>query len=118
MAEKSIFIASAAESRAIAEAISLELEAHGYRPLRWWTEFPPGSVTVDHLLKIARTADGAVFLCSGVDKVWYRLSETASPRDNVILEYGMFLSTLGLQRALLLKDEGTRLPSDIHAVTY
>src|SRR5262249_42020087 len=118
MAQKSIFIASAAESKPVAVAIAQELAKNGYTPLRWWNEFPAGSLTIERLLEIAKTVDGAVFICSALDKIWYRANVTAVPRDNVIVEYGIFLASLGLKRALLLKDDAAKLPSDLLAISY
>lgn len=118
MAKKSIFIGSATESKESAAYIARALSDHGYRPLRWWQEFPPGSITLDRLLEIANEADGAIFLFSGVDKTWYRGELSSTPRDNVSLEYGIFAARLGRQWTLVLKDADARLPSDISAITY
>jgi uncharacterized SAM-dependent methyltransferase len=118
MAHKSIFIASASESKQVANIIARELERRGYRPMSWWKEFPPGSITIERLMEIARRVDGAIFICSGIDKAWYRSDTVSMPRDNIILEFGMFIQSLGLKRTLLLKDEGTKLPTDLHSVAY
>ena len=119
MAKKAIFVGSAAETKELAASVARALADKGYRPLRWWLEFPAGSITLDRLLEIAKEeADGAVFLFTSVDKTWYRGESLSSPRDNVVLEYGMFVANLGRKRTLILKDEGARLPSDITAITF
>jgi Predicted nucleotide-binding protein containing TIR-like domain/Histidine-specific methyltransferase, SAM-dependent len=118
MPQKSIFIASATESKPLAAKIDQGLADAGYRPLRWWQEFPAGSLTLDRLLEIAESADGAAFLLTAVDRTWYRQELSGSPRDNVILEYGMFIARIGPQRTLMLAEPGTKLPSDVAGISY
>jgi Predicted nucleotide-binding protein containing TIR-like domain/Histidine-specific methyltransferase, SAM-dependent len=118
MAQKSIFIASANESRPLAAKIGQGLADAGYRPLRWWQEFPAGSLTIDRLLEIAESSDGAAFLLTAVDKTWYRQELSGSPRDNVILEYGIFVARNGRQRTLMLTEPATKLPSDVAGINY
>ena len=72
MAKKASFVGSAAETKDEAANIARALADSGYRPLRWWLEFPLGSITLDRLLEIAKEeADGAVFLFTSADKSWY-----------------------------------------------
>ena len=117
MARQSIFIGSASESKELASAIAKALADAGHRPLRWWLEFPPGSITIDRLMEIAASADGAAFLLTSTDRTWYRQEVSGSPRDNVILEYGLFVARNGRQRTLILTEQGTKLPSDILGIT-
>jgi len=118
MVARKIFVGSSSESLEIAKAIAQELARKDYIPLRWWNEFPAGSITIDRLLEVACEVDGAVFVLKGDDKAWYRGQGTVLPRDNVILEYGLFVSQLGRQRTLILKDDSAKLPTDVHAVGY
>src|SRR5690349_13951119 len=104
MAKMTIFIGSASESRDLASKVARALADSGFSPLRWWEAFPAGSYTLDRLIEIAKSVDGAVFVFTAVDKTWYRNSETIEPRDNVVLEYGLFAAHLGRQRTLMLKD--------------
>jgi len=117
-AAKSIFIASSMEARPTAEQISQILASKNLLPVPWWEAFPPGSYTFDQLNKQSRAVDGAIFLAMKDDKVWYRDSEQGAPRDNVILEYGLFAARLGLDRCLILSDKDVKIPSDLRGVTY
>ena len=118
MAPKSIFIGSAQESRAIASAVAQAFADNKYKPVRWWQEFPPGSITIDRLLEVATAVDGAVFLCTPEDQTWYRQELVNSPRDNLLLEYGIFIAQLGRHRTVIGTQEGTKLPSDLSAINY
>ena len=118
MGKKTIFIGSAKETIAVAKKVAQALGDQAYDPVRWWTAFQPGTITIDVLTKLAQSVDGAVFLFTGLDKTWYRDTEVMSPRDNVNLEYGLFLGYLGRERVLILKDGEAKLASDINYVTF
>jgi len=62
MVARKIFVGSSSESLEIAKAIAQELARKDYIPLRWWNEFPAGSITIDRLLEVAGEVDGAVFV--------------------------------------------------------
>src|SRR5467141_2455227 len=79
MGKKTIFIGSAKETIEVAKKIAQALGDQAYNPVRWWTAFQPGTVTIDELTKYARSVDGAVFLFTGIDKTWYRGAEVMSP---------------------------------------
>src|SRR5205814_592072 len=70
------------------------------------------------LIEVAEGVDGAIFLFTGDDQTWYRGDMTTTARDNVTLEYGIFVRKLGRQRTLILKQNEVRVPSDIHAISY
>jgi hypothetical protein len=117
MAKKQIFIGSARESEPLGQIIAKRLSDCGYfNPLRWWDLFKAGSITLDRLLEIAEAADGAIFLFTADDKTVSRKQLNHTARDNVILEYGVFVKKLGRHRTLVLKHPKVRLPADIHAI--
>jgi hypothetical protein len=119
MAKKRIFIGSAKESRRLAQSIAHEFAlTQKYEPIRWWQAFPKGAITLDRLIEVAEGVDGAIFLFTGDDQTWYRGDLTTTARDNVTLEYGVFVRKLGRQRTLILKQNEVRVPSDIHAISY
>lgn len=118
MSRESIFIASSREAQETAKLLAQELAAHKYRPIRWWTAFKLGDFTFSRLREIAKTVDCAVFLITPDDKKWYRDDSVSSPRDNVVLEFGLFAARLDLDRCLLIRSPSAQLPTDLHGVTY
>lgn len=72
---------------------------------------------LDSLLKAARKYDYGVLVASKDDISISREVTKGAPRDNVLIEMGMFLGSLGLTRAFLLVEEETKLPSDYNGVT-
>jgi hypothetical protein len=54
--------------------------------------------TLGRLIELTKIVDASVFIFGEDDKVWYHDSQNQQPRDNVLLEYGLFASRLGLSR--------------------
>lgn len=50
-------------------------------------------------------------------KVWYRDSKVHQPRDNVLVEYGVFASSLGRRNAIIGMHNSPRIPTDILGIT-
>lgn len=114
-----VFIGSSTEGLKIARTLQAELEtATGCTVNRWDTDtFAPGSFTLDALLEQASTVDFAILVATGEDTVTSRGTQTAAVRDNIILEFGLFLGALGRERVYLLSVGDAKLPSDLHGLT-
>ena len=121
MSEKpTIFIASSTEAIPLAEAVHIKLEDE--LKVRLWTNaFDLSSITITTLIGKTKEADYAVFVFHPDDKVFIRDNEYSSVRDNVVLELGMFIGALGIERCFVLVPKSTgdkfRLPSDLGGVT-
>lgn len=81
--------------------------------------FKPGDYALESLLTVAAKVDFAVLIASPDDIVVSRGGESASVRDNVLLEFGLFAGVLGRQRTYLLAtgDSSLKLPTDILGLT-
>lgn len=74
----------------------------------------PGDRAFDRLLDIARNkVDAAIFIFAAEDRVWHRGAKVVRPRDNVVLEFGMFVAHLGVDRAIIFRKGEPALPSDL-----
>jgi hypothetical protein len=119
MRKKRIFIGSASETRdQLAAPVARHLSEAGFEVVRWWEAFGIGELTLPRLQEIAATVDGAVLVCLGTERTWYRGESVDAPRDNVILELGLFLQSVGPKRAVVITTKSTKLPSDLSGVTY
>src|SRR3954465_5678789 len=99
--QKRIFVASSQESQKLAERLVRELNGD-LLPVPWWRAFSLGEYTFEALARQSRTVDGAIILAAKDDRVWYRGQHAGRPRDNVIFEFGLFASRLGLRRTIIL----------------
>lgn len=110
-----LFVGSTSEASEIAYALQEVLEARDVCEVTVWSRlFQAGDMTLDSLLKAARSFDFAVLVATADDVTTSRGSTVETPRDNVILELGIFMGALGRKRAYVLTDEGpVKLPTDL-----
>lgn len=115
-----IFIASSSEALPVAEAVLIKLEQE-MRVKPWQNAFDLSSITITSLIGKTKEADYAVFVFHPDDKTLIRDKEYSSVRDNVVLELGMFIGALGLERCFILVPKSAeatfRLPTDLAGVT-
>lgn len=115
-----IFLASSRESTSDMHNVARLLEEMKHEPIPWDSPsaFLPGTYPLLRLIEISRDVDAAVFIFSEDDKVWYRESESRAPRDNVLMEYGLFVGTLGPERALICRKGQARTPTDLQGLVH
>ena len=114
-----VFIGSSMEGLKIARTLQAELEAATDCAVkRWDTDtFAPGSITLDALIDRANSVDFAILVATGEDTITSRGTQSAAVRDNIILEFGLFLGALGRERVYLLSVGDAKLPSDLQGLT-
>ncbi|MFI6432898.1 TIR domain-containing protein [Rhodococcus oryzae] len=114
-----LFIGSSAEGRAVAHNLQAVLESREVCEVEVWDQgvFTPGGYTLDSLLEVADRSDYAVLVASPDDVTTSRGDTSVSMRDNIILEFGLFLGVLGRDRTYLLTTGPVKLPTDVLGVT-
>lgn len=84
-----------------------------------WDEFnresTAGMATTERLTQMLENATFAFLIMTGEDE---HADETMHARENVVHEVGLFQGRLGLKRAIILKEEGCQVFSNIHGLTY
>jgi hypothetical protein len=113
-----VFIASSSEGRDVMTTVQTLLEPalSGKAEMRPWPEaFQLTKVYIESLEQLLDTSDFAVMVLTPDDQTTSRETETASPRDNVVFELGLFFGRLGRERCFLIKrrDLDLKLPSDL-----
>jgi predicted nucleotide-binding protein len=115
----SVFIGSSAEGLRIAKFIQVELD-HACEVTIWSQGvFGLGDGTLEALVRAVGEFDFAILVLTPDDLVESRGAEKQAPRDNVLLELGLFLGALGRQRTFEVHDRtaNLKLPSDLAGVT-
>jgi hypothetical protein len=115
-----LFIGSSSEGRPVARNLQAELEATSLCEVVRWDQdvFEPSGYALDSLIAVAARVDFAVLVATPDDVVVSREMTAASVRDNVVLEFGLFVGALGRERTYLLAtDHKVKLPTDVLGLT-
>jgi predicted nucleotide-binding protein len=114
-AEPIIFMGSSTEGKPLAEALRNQLALPDQ--IRLWSEdvFQPSEHTMESLERQLDEADFAILVLTADDIVQSRGAERPAPRDNLVLELGLFMGKLGRLRSMIVVPKGVELkiPSDL-----
>jgi Predicted nucleotide-binding protein containing TIR-like domain len=114
-----VFIGSSTEGLKIAKTIQLLLDQNCEVSI--WSQgvFGLGEGSLEALVKSLDLFDFAILVLTPDDLVEMRGDIKQAPRDNVLLELGLFIGSLGRERSFAVYDRNVnlRLPSDLAGVT-
>jgi CRP/FNR family cyclic AMP-dependent transcriptional regulator len=119
-AEPVIFIGSSTEGAGLAQGIAGQLNLPDQ--IRLWNEnvFQPSEHTMEGLERQLDESDFAVLVLTPDDIVESRGSEQPAPRDNLLLELGLFMGRIGRKRTIFVVPKGSKLkiPSDLLGISF
>jgi len=110
-----IFIGSSVEALKLAQAIQAEFEYFAYPELWNQNTFRLTNYALEDLQRKVNEIDYGIFVFAPDDVVNIRGEQQPVPRDNLFLEFGLFLGRLGRGRLFFIKprDVNLRLPTDL-----
>jgi predicted nucleotide-binding protein len=121
VADVKLFIGSSGSSVPVGDLIANRLERMGSAKVRVWNEgvFTLNQGVLDRLLDIVKEYDFAVMIWGPDDVTESMGGSSASPRDNVIFECGLFMGALGKGRVFIVCDSNVnvKVPSDFAGIT-
>jgi hypothetical protein len=114
-----LFIGSTLEGRGVARAIQANLDDVCEGVVWDQGAFQLTLGTLEGLESIAARVDFAVLVLTRTDFVESRPAAEHTPRDNVLIELGLFVGRLGRERTFIVGDEEVfrRVPSDLAGIT-
>ncbi len=114
-----LFVGCSKEGLKIARAVQVQLEEDAEVTI--WNEgaFGLGKGTLESLERTLSDFDFAILILTPDDITISRGDASQSPRDNILLELGMFIGRLGRDRTFIIynRDVGLKLPSDLAGVS-
>ena len=115
-----IFIASATESKAVAHKLKAALLDPQWDIEVWDEEqvFPASTTFIQVLADRAQRSDIGIAVFGRDDKTTSRKKRVDAPRDNTVLEGGLFIGAVGLPRTYFLVPDGKNFkkPTDLDGV--
>ncbi len=115
-----LFLGSSSEGLPIARALQLGLK-HDDFLVRVWTDhvFGASHFPIESLEIQLSESDFALLVLGPDDRVESRGHESDAPRDNTVLELGLFIGSLGRERAVIVSPRGLdlKIPSDLLGLT-
>lgn len=118
--KKRIFIGSSSESKRIADAVYSYFE-YKHDTRIWSAVFDASTVTINEIIKQANENDFAIMILGEDDILSSRGETYSSARDNVILELGIFIGSLGLNNCFIVipssSEHKIKIASDLSGVT-
>lgn len=115
-----LFVGSSKESLPIARAIRSNFD-HDDFVVKLWTDrvFTPSQFPIAELEKQVHRADFAVLVLGPDDEVVSRNEKSDAPRDNVILELGLFIGALSHERTFMIipREYDIKVPTDLRGLT-
>ncbi len=136
---KKIFIGSSSERINELREIATWITDAGHIAKPWTEDdlLPLGKYVLSSLIKVSKEVDGAILIFGADDKTWYRKEIRHQPRDNVLVEFGLFASVLGEEQVIIVtapakKDsnnptegnpgipikEDSKIPTDLGGLIY
>ena len=122
MSKSRVFIGSSSEALTVANNFQVALDSHreANTESTVWNQgvFRASQMTLPSLVERAKGSDFAILVLSADDLVESRQVAGKAPRDNVVLELGLFMGVIGIERVFVLPPkEGVKLPSDLGGFT-
>jgi predicted nucleotide-binding protein with TIR-like domain/DnaJ-like protein len=115
-----LFVGSSSESKDVAYAIQDNLEQDAETTVWAQGVFVPSKTAIDSLARTLAASDFGAFVFAPDDAVRLRRKIYSSVRDNVILELGLFVGKLGMERTFIVMPRNLanlRIPTDLTGIT-
>lgn len=120
MLKPKVFIGSSSNALKTAESVKSELEQ--IADVVIWNDlnfFGLGAGTLEALIASLDEFDFAVFLMTPDDPIIHQGQPKFKPRDNVLIEYGLYAGALGRDRSIAMMSfsDPLHVPSDVLGIT-
>ncbi|HEV8067378.1 MAG TPA: nucleotide-binding protein [Planctomycetaceae bacterium] len=115
-----VFLGSSHAAQSSLRTVANWLKQAGVDPLKWTDRraFPPGSILLPKLLEHSKTHDAAVFIYAEDDQILSNGRLEPQTRDNVLIEFGMFVSAMGPEKAIACRRGSPKIPIDLQGLSY
>jgi hypothetical protein len=114
-----IFLGYCSKARSTANDLILYLEHELKVSVQNYAmDFLVGRTILEEIERACHECDIGVFLFTKDDPLEGKDKNQAAPRDNVVFEAGYFVHAKGKERALIIREEGAKMPADLGGSIY
>lgn len=115
-----MFVGSSTESEDLSRKIARKIaqKVNCIVPRYWRDTFSVGNYTLSSLIRAAEQSQLALLMFCADDIVDSRSEQKLAPRDNILLEAGLFLSRLGPRRVALVMEDDVKFPTDLNGLVH
>ncbi len=112
-----VFIGGSSEADHWVKTVERWVSSAGATPVPWRTTGRAMGATILDAIS-GQDVDLALLLFHGDDTVGVRGGIVAQPRDNVLIEYGLFVGKLGRDRVAFCLSPGVKVPVDVGGLVH
>lgn len=113
-----VFLGYSSNAGTTAAKIKDYLTSRGVSVMDWAVDFKPAFPVIDKIERASKSCMGSIFLFTKDDDVTTGEIEAAATRDTVIFEAGYFVQAKGIDKTLIIKEEGVNLPAKLGGSTF
>jgi hypothetical protein len=111
-----VFLGYSSQAETVADKLLIFLTDRLKLRVYDWHRFAPTKSIWESIEDAERRTNGAIFLFMKDDPIGYGEDKKFMPRDNVIFEAGYFAGAKRKSRALVIREEGAKLPTDFGGI--
>lgn len=113
-----VFFGYSSNARTTAAKVKDFLTSKGVSVMDWAVDFKPAYPVMDEIERASKSCMGGIFLFTKDDEVTTGGIESAATRDTIIFEAGYFVQAKGIDKTLIIKEEGAKMPANIGGLTF
>lgn len=113
---KHVFLGYSSQATEVAQAIYKFLMEKLKMTVFDWHDFTVGETIWNSIKRAERLTSCGIFLFMADDTVTVAGVQQRSPRDNVVYEAGYFAGAKGLDRSIIIYEEGAKVPTDLGGI--
>jgi hypothetical protein len=113
-----VFFGYSSKAKPTASKLRTFLKSKGVSVMDWAIDFKVAIPILGEIERASKLCLGGIFLFTKDDEIVVGDAKSAAPRDNVIFEAGYFMHAKGIEKTLIICEEGAKMPADIGGNIY
>ncbi len=118
ISRRNVFLGYCSKAKKTAESLKKFIEEKlNINVIEYSMDFAPGETVIDQIDYAINQSTCGIFLFTKDEQIPGDENQ-AAPRDNVIFETGLFRRAKGKNKVLIIREQGTKMPTDMGGIIY